>query len=106
MMGKFTVWIVLAGVAWLGWTLWRIGRRRAESAASPPPAGSDSARREAQGTGAVSDEAPPEPMLSCAHCGLYLPARDAVAGARDASYCSTAHRDLTEQAPRGPSASR
>lgn len=106
MMGKFTVWIVLAGVAWLGWTLWRIGRRRAESAASPPPAESDSARPRAQATDAASGESPPEPMLRCAHCGLYLPARDAVAGARGSSYCSTAHRDLTEPTPRGPSASR
>ncbi len=106
MMGKFTVWIVLAGVAWLGWTLWRIGRRRAESAASPPPAESESARTREQGADAAPGEAPPEPMLRCARCGLYLPARDSVAGARGSSYCSTAHRDLTEQAPRGPSASR
>ncbi len=106
MMGKFTVWIVLAGVAWLGWTLWRIGRRRAESAESPPPAGSDSAGPPAQGTGPAAGESPPEPMLRCAHCGLYLPSHEAVAGKRGSSYCSTAHRDLTEPAPRDPPASR
>ena len=106
MMGKFTVWIVLAGVAWLGWTLWRIGRRRAESAASPPPAEYDSPGPRGPGTDPASGESPPEPMLRCSHCGLYLPSRDAVAGERGSSYCSTAHRDLTEQAPRGPSASK
>jgi uncharacterized protein len=46
-------------------------------------------------------EAPPrptpgaQPMLTCAHCGVHLPQREAVSGADPASaavYCSEAHR--------------
>ena len=106
MMGKFTVWIVLAGLAWLGWTLWRLGRRRAESSESRPPSASGSARPGDSGADQPAGEPAPEPILRCAHCGLYLPSRDAVTGARGAHYCSTAHRDLVERPPRGPSASR
>jgi len=109
-MGKFTVWIVLAGLAWLGWTLWRLGRRRAESSESRQPSASGSARPGDSGanqaTGEPASEPAPEPILRCAHCGLYLPSRDTVAGERGAHYCSTAHRDLVERPPRGPSASR
>jgi len=106
MMGKFTVWIVLAGLAWLGWTLWRLGRRRAESSELRPPPTSDSARPRDPGTDPASGEPDPEPMLRCAHCGLYLPSRDSVTGEHGAHYCSHAHRDLVERPPRGPSASR
>jgi uncharacterized protein len=31
-------------------------------------------------------------MVRCAHCGLHLPATDALAGPDGAVYCSTAHR--------------
>ena len=33
----------------------------------------------------------PQEMVRCAHCGLHLPASDAVAGPGGV-YCSTAHR--------------
>lgn len=33
----------------------------------------------------------PEPMVECAHCGVHLPAADAVLGG-DRVYCSEAHR--------------
>lgn len=36
--------------------------------------------------------APPQPMLACAHCGLHLPARDALVDAAGQPYCSEAHR--------------
>jgi len=32
-----------------------------------------------------------QPMVTCAHCGVHLPQREAVSGARGA-YCSDAHR--------------
>lgn len=66
--------VVLAGV-WL----WR--RNRAEQTRDEPPA------RQAPKTPAA--QAPAE-MVSCAHCGLHLPALDAVRGARG-SYCSQDH---------------
>ena len=31
-------------------------------------------------------------MLACAHCGLHLPARDALVDAAGQPYCSEAHR--------------
>lgn len=39
------------------------------------------------------DVAAPQAMVSCAHCGLHLPAADAVADGT-LHYCSAAHRRL------------
>ena len=39
----------------------------------------------------------PVAMVECAHCGLHLPAVDAVAGHSGAAYCSPAHRQLVER---------
>ena len=96
MMGKFTVWIVLAGITWLGWTLWRVGKRRAESAAAKRPAAPAAPSGNTPHPGSPAD-APPEPMLRCLHCGLYLPAREAVSDTSGRNFCSASHRD------RGPS---
>ena len=98
MMGKFTVWVVLAGIAWLGWTLWRIGKRRADSTATPPQEPRMASREPAEGE---TDAAPPEPILRCAHCGLYLPARESVRDPAGRSFCSTAHRDRGAPPPQG-----
>lgn len=62
--------------------IWRSNRRAEREAApphrpAPPPAGE------------------PARMLSCAHCGLHLPAADALQGHRGA-YCSPEHRQLSE----------
>lgn len=35
----------------------------------------------------------PQAMVRCAHCGVHLPAQDALSGARG-SYCSAEHRRL------------
>jgi uncharacterized protein len=37
----------------------------------------------------------PKAMVRCAHCGLHLPATDAISG-RGGVYCSAAHRDAAE----------
>lgn len=95
MMGKFTVWLVLAGLAWLGWTLWRIGKRRSESAAAHPREQAP-ASRPGQAQQATPADSPPEPMLRCTRCGVYLPAREAVSDTSGRSFCSTAHRDRAE----------
>ena len=65
-------WLLLLG--WLVWMISRLRRPASRSAptdTSPAPATQD--------------------MVACAHCGLHLPKRDAVQGARGA-YCSTEHR--------------
>lgn len=33
-----------------------------------------------------------QPMVECAHCGVHLPANEAVIGSEGRTYCSDAHR--------------
>jgi uncharacterized protein len=50
--------------------------------------------------GAKTSSGAPEAMVSCAHCGVHLPASDAVLlGER--AYCSPAHRDAGPRPPAG-----
>lgn len=42
----------------------------------------------------------PQPMLSCAHCGLHLPRDEALPG-RGGVFCGEAHRKAFEQAHPG-----
>ena len=44
--------------------------------------------------------AEPQPMLSCAHCGLHLPRDEALPG-RGGVFCGEAHRKAFEQADSG-----
>lgn len=73
--------VVLAGV-WL----WR--RNRAEEARDEAEA--DRARAQQTPAPPPAVQAPAE-MVSCQHCGLHLPAADAVAGTRGV-YCSSEHQ--------------
>jgi uncharacterized protein len=84
-MGKFTFWLVLAGVVWLGWALWRSHQKRQDAA---------QARHQSQARAAQAPNpgVAPEPMVRCAHCHLYLPAREALAD-RAHHFCSAAHRE-------------
>jgi len=64
--------LILIAFAALAWWLWRrITRPRRQSATPPTPA---------------------EPMVRCAHCGLHLPRKEALAE-DERWYCSEAHRD-------------
>ena len=38
----------------------------------------------------------PQAMVACTHCGLHLPATDAIPGAQG-PYCSAAHRQAQER---------
>lgn len=63
-------WLLL-----LGWVVWMISRqRRAPSPTARPTA-----------------IAPAQDMVTCAHCGVHLPKREAVQGTHGL-YCSTEHR--------------
>jgi uncharacterized protein len=73
--------LVLAVILVAVW-LWRKARREELQSRTPPPSPPPA-------PGAI---APPQAMLRCAHCGLHLPAADAVRGTDGAAYCSTAHR--------------
>lgn len=68
---KFLLMFFIAMVVLFQWRQWRkpkVGRSQRKA----PPADA------------------PQAIVACAHCGLHVPARDAVAGAH-AQYCSTAH---------------
>ena len=72
-------WLLVVLV--VGGVLWALGARRrglrdGSARRSRPPA----------------SKAPPAAMVTCAHCGLHLPAADAVVKA-SRSYCCEAHRD-------------
>lgn len=65
--------IIIAALVWAVWWLYRRGR----------PGGPDNG-------------SPPAPVMrQCAHCGLHLPANEAVSGSQ-AYYCSVAHKDAHE----------
>ena len=81
-------YLLVLAVLWVAIWLWRRNRReemreelreRAAKAQQPPAA--------------APPVGPPQAMVRCAHCGLHLPASDAIAGPGDAVYyCSAAHR--------------
>jgi uncharacterized protein len=80
-------YLLVLAVLWIAIWLWRKNRREemrdamreraAKAAQQPPPA---------------TPVGPPQAMVRCAHCGLHLPANDAIAGPDGAVYCSPAHR--------------
>jgi uncharacterized protein len=43
----------------------------------------------------------PKPMVACAHCGMHVPADEAIAGQGGAPYCSAAHRQAHERPDAG-----
>jgi uncharacterized protein len=73
-MGRILFFVLLGVALYVGFRIWRIGKRRDEAAAAKP--------------GQTS-----EPMIRCAHCGLNVPRSEAVADA-GRWYCSEAHRRL------------
>jgi len=74
MVARLLLWVLLGAVAW-----WLLRPRRPAAPPRPRP-------------GARPAADAPEAMVDCAHCGLHLPASEAVRdGAR--AYCCSAHRD-------------
>jgi len=82
-MGRLLVWLL---IGLLGWGIWR-----SRSRGNLPPGDGPSPRPPAPGPAAP----PPavEAMIACAHCGLRLPASEALRDAPGRPYCSAAHRD-------------
>ncbi len=90
-MGKLLSWVVLIALAWLVIRLFTISQRRRERSSDASASAEASAPRHA--ASASSGRAlEGEPIVPCAHCGLFVPASDVV---RDDGfdYCSVAHRD-------------
>lgn len=95
-MGKLLSWVVLAVLVYLAYRVLRVSKRRAERARDAAERVRDAPQRarngeSVRGRDGVADPAG-ERMVACAHCGVYLPASEALeAGGR--SFCSAAHRD-------------
>jgi len=71
-------YLLVFAVVFVAIWIWRKNRREEMRSRPPPPA-------------PRAVEAP-QAMLRCAHCGLHLPAADAISGPDGAVYCSAAHR--------------
>ena len=83
-MGKVVFWVGVVAVIWAVIRFIAIvQRRQASQRREPPGAASRPAREKLD-----------EPMLRCAHCGVYFPASEAVRrGAK--TYCSAEHVDAS-----------
>lgn len=69
--------------------LWMLNKRLRGPASKPPPTG--------RGPEGARSSKVPAAMVECAHCGLHLPAADAVREG-DHLYCGEAHRRLGPRA--------
>jgi len=83
-------YLLVLAVLWVAIWLWRKNRREEMHDAMRERAAK---ARQQQRTAASQ----PQAMVRCAHCGLHLPATDAIAGPGGAVYCSTAHREAASQ---------
>lgn len=70
---KFLLWLVVGGLL----VLWLVRGKKTPIEPRRPEAGAGGR---------------PESMLQCAHCGIYLPASEAVRDAAGTVFCSDAHR--------------
>ncbi|BEP57503.1 uncharacterized protein J2W25_000935 [Variovorax boronicumulans] len=77
-------YLLVLAVVWVAIWLWRKNRREEMRDAQQ-----ERAKKAQQRTPAVG---PPQAMVRCAHCGLHLPAADALPGPDGAVFCSAAHR--------------
>ena len=73
--------LVLLVIVFVLWWMWGRGER-----------GSGGARPSARSGRGNGDDATPEAMVRCAHCGVHLPRSDALPAPDGALYCSAAHR--------------
>ena len=80
-------YLLVLAVLWVAIWLWRKNRREEMRDAMRERAAK--AQEQQQRTTAGT----PQAMVRCAHCGLHLPATEAIAGPGGAIYCSTAHRE-------------
>jgi uncharacterized protein len=79
-MGKLLLWVIVIGVGWAGWALVRNWQRKLDAREVTPPA----------------QPAEPEQIVSCGHCGVHLPASEAIEGP-GGPFCCTEHRDAVRR---------
>ncbi len=75
-MGKLLFWVVVFALGWFVWSLIRVSQRKQERSRA--------------------DAAEPVRIVACKHCGVFLPARDALPGP-DGPYCCAEHRDAARR---------
>lgn len=82
---KFGLWlgIVLVAFLWFNHAKKQRLKERNRSGAAPRPAPTEAI----------------ESMVACVHCGLHVPASDAVRANSGAIFCSEAHRQLHQTPP-------
>lgn len=83
-MGKLLSWVVLIAVAYLALRFLALSQRRRERSAAAPP--------ETPGESGGQRQVGSEMMVRCAHCGVHLPASEAIHDG-ERTYCDRAHRD-------------
>jgi len=83
-------YLLVLAVLWVAIWLWRKNRREEMREAEREQAAARAQRPPAA-------PAAPQTMLRCAHCGVHLPASDAIAGPGETVYCSAAHRQAAER---------
>ncbi|HMN84278.1 MAG TPA: PP0621 family protein [Burkholderiaceae bacterium] len=90
-MGKLLSWVLLIVLGWAIWKLVVISQRKQQARQAgrgQPGAGAGAGAGDAREPRAVGQG---ELMVRCAHCGIYLPQSEALAGGEH-RYCSAAHR--------------
>jgi uncharacterized protein len=85
-MGKLLLWVIVIGVCWAGWALVRNWQRKTEERVGAPP----------RPAGTPSRPAEAEQIVSCGHCGLHLPASEAIEGP-GGPFCCVEHRDAARR---------
>jgi uncharacterized protein len=78
-------YLLVLAVLWVAIWLWRKNRREEMREA-------EREQKAARAQRPPAAPAAPQAMLRCAHCGVHLPASDAIAGPGETVYCSAAHR--------------
>ena len=88
MIWRLVVWVFLVAFAW--WAL----RHREQPRRRAMPRGAAAGATGSAGTTLAS----PEAMLDCAHCGVHLPASEAVRDTGGRPYCCPEHREAGPRA--------
>ena len=83
-------YLLVLAVLWVAIWLWRKNRREEMREA-------EREQKAARAQRPPAAPAAPHAMLRCAHCGVHLPASDAIAGPGEAVYCRAAHRQAAER---------
>ena len=94
-MNRIVFWLAIIGLAFLVWRVVQLMQRKQQRWRDQRAADEQGAGTSESPGGRASPEQlrAGEPMLKCSHCGVYLPASEALER-RGLFYCSPEHRDF------------